>query len=434
MKYYSTRNSKHNVSVEDAVIKGLAPDGGLYMPQRIERLPREFFDNIEYFTPEAIAFQVANALFGEDVLDAELHKIVDETISFDCPIVEVEKNIYALELFHGPTLAFKDFGARFMSRLLRYLVSRRADGKTVNVLVATSGDTGSAVANGFVGVPGINVVILYPSGKVSKAQEAQFTTLGGNITAVEVEGTFDDCQRLVKEAFNDVELNKKYFLTSANSINVARLLPQTFYYFLAYSEIKNKLGNNKWVVSVPSGNFGNLTAGVIARMMGLPVYRFLAANNANNVVCKYLENGKYIARPSIETAANAMDVGNPSNFERLLEMLKSLDGMRDLLTGFWYTDAQIKKAIKECYSKYGYLLDPHGACAYMALKDGLKRNETGTFLETAHPTKFIDTIEEATGKSFELHPTLQEFMKRDKHSIKVSPSLKALIDLGVIKE
>lgn len=433
MKYYSTRNSRHNVSVEDAVIRGLAPDGGLYMPQQIERLPREFFDNIDYYTPEAIAFQVANALFGDDVLDAELHRIVDETISFDCPLVEVEKDIYSLELFHGPTLAFKDFGARFMSRLLRYLVSRRADGKTVNVLVATSGDTGSAVANGFVGVPGINVIIFYPSGKVSGAQEAQFTTLGDNITAIEVDGTFDDCQRIVKEAFNDEELNKKYFLTSANSINVARLLPQTFYYFLAYAEIKEMLENRYWVVSVPSGNFGNLTAGVMARMMGLPVYRFIAANNANNVVCKYLENGQYIARPSVETTANAMDVGNPSNFERLLELLKGLEGMRDLLTGYWYSDDKIKKTIKECYKKTGYLLDPHGACAYRALKEGLKKGEVGTFLETAHPTKFLDTIHEATGKSFELHPRLQEFMDKEKKSIKMAPSLQSLKDLGVIK-
>lgn len=434
MKYYSTRNPRHNVSVEDAVIRGLAPDGGLYMPQRIERLPREFFDNIERYTPEAIAFQVANALFGEDVLDAELHTIVGETVSFPCPVVEVEKDIYALELFHGPTLAFKDFGARFMSRFLRYLVSRQSDLNTVNVLVATSGDTGSAVANGFVGVPGVNVVIFYPSGKVSPAQEAQFTTLGENITALEVNGTFDDCQRLVKEAFNNKELNQNYFLTSANSINIARLLPQTFYYFLAYAQIKSKLGDKKWVVSVPSGNFGNLTAGVVARMMGLPIYRFIAANNANNVVCKYLENGQYIAQPSVETAANAMDVGNPSNFERLLEMLKSLDGMRELLTGYWYTDEQIKEAIDKCYKETGYLLDPHGACAYLGLKDGMHKGELGTFLETAHPTKFIDTIEEAVNKKFDLHPRLKEFMSREKKSIKVEPNLNAVADLGILKK
>lgn len=432
MKYYSTRNPRHNVSLEDAVIKGLAQDGGLYMPQQIERLPREFFDNIESYTPTAIAFQVANSLFGEDVLDAELHKIVEETVAFDCPVVPLQNNIYALELFHGPTLAFKDFGARFMSRLLRYLVGRRADGHTVNVLVATSGDTGSAVANGFVGVPGINVVIFYPSGKVSKAQEYQFTTLGNNIKAVEIDGTFDDCQRIVKEAFNNKELNNKYFLTSANSINVARLLPQTFYYFLAYAQLKPKLEDKKWVVSVPSGNFGNLTAGVISYMMGLPIERFIAANNSNNVVSKYLETGIYKTRPSVETVANAMDVGNPSNFERLQTLLHGYNGMKELISGYWFDDQKIKEVIKECYTRHGYLLDPHGACAYEALKEDLKENELGTFLETAHPTKFKETIEEAVGEKFELHPKLREFLKKEKSSINLPPTLDAVVDSGEI--
>lgn len=433
MKYYSTRNRNHVVSVEEAVVKGLSPDGGLYMPEEIKKLPKSFFDKIETMLPTEIAYEVAKNLFGEDVPEAELKQIVEETVSFPCPLVEVEKDIYALELFHGPTLAFKDFGARFMSRLLRFLVGRYAGGKTVNVLVATSGDTGSAVANGFVGVPGVNVVILYPSGKVSKAQESQFTTLGQNVTALEVDGTFDDCQRIVKEAFNNEELNKKYFLTSANSINVARLLPQTFYYFLAYSQIKNKLDGKDWVVCVPSGNFGNITAGVVAREMGLPISRFIAANNTNNVVCNYLETGEYETRRSVETVANAMDVGNPSNFERLLAILKDHEGMKNILTGYWYSDDRIKNAIKECYESTGYLLDPHGACGYLALKEGLKEGETGTFLETAHPTKFKETIEEALDKKFDLHPKLQEFMKREKKSVKVSPSLDAVVAAGVIK-
>lgn len=433
MNYYSTRNTRHNVGLEEAVIRGLAIDGGLYMPQRIKRLPREFFNNIEHYSPAAIAFQVADALFGEDVLDAELHQIVGETVSFDCPVVEIEKDIYALELFHGPTLAFKDFGARFMSRLLRYLVGRRSDGKTVNVLVATSGDTGSAVANGFVGVPGVNVIIFYPSGKVSKVQEHQFTTLGDNITAMEVDGTFDDCQRIVKEAFNDKELNSQYFLTSANSINVARLLPQTFYYFLAYARLKNLLTDKNWVVSVPSGNFGNLTAGVIAYQMGLPIKRFIAANNANNVVSQYLKTGVYTPRTSVETIANAMDVGDPSNFERLLDLLHDYRGMKDIISGYWYDDTEIRQTIASCLESTGYLLDPHGACAYQALKEGLKEGELGTFLETAHPTKFIETIEEATGKTFDLHPRLKEFLEKEKKSQKMRPDLQALKISGVIK-
>lgn len=426
MKYYSTRNTAEKSDLDQAVIKGLAPDGGLFMPEKIRTLPSDFFDNIENLSPVEIGIKVAEALFGEDVALPELHRIVEETLSFPCPVVEVEKDIYSLELFHGPTLAFKDFGARFMSRLLRHLVSRRNDGTIVNVLVATSGDTGSAVANGFVGVPGINVVILYPSGKVSKAQEAQFTTLGENITALEVNGSFDDCQRMVKEAFNNEELNKKFFLTSANSINVARLLPQTLYYFLAYAQLKSKMEGKKWVVSVPSGNFGNLTAGVMAYKMGLPIERFIAANNSNKVVFDFLESGEYSPRASVETVANAMDVGNPSNFERLLDILKNHEGMRNLISSEWFDDSQIKQGIKDCLDKTGYLLDPHGACAYMALKDSLQNNEIGTFLETAHPTKFKETIDSATGKNFELHPRLQEFLKREKKSEKIEPELSSV--------
>lgn len=433
MKYYSTRDRNHTCDLVTAVVRGLAPDGGLYMPERIEKLPKEFFNQIENLSPLEICYQVAAKLFGEDVPEVELRRIVEETISFPVSVEKVEDSIFAMELYHGPTLAFKDFGARFMSRLLRYIVGKRNDGKTVNVLVATSGDTGSAVANGFLGIKGTNLVILYPSGKVSAAQEAQFTTLGQNITALEVEGSFDDCQRIVKEAFNDPELNQKYFLTSANSINIARLLPQTFYYFLGYKILKSRLQDKKWVVSVPSGNFGNLMAGMIAWKMGLPVDRFIAANNRNKVVYDYLAGGEYMPCASVETVANAMDVGNPSNFERLKELLGSRENIGKLISAEWFDDTQIKNAIKECYEKRSYLMDPHGACAYLALKESLNTGETGTFLETAHPSKFMETIKEATGKDFELDSRIKEFMKRERISIKVKPDLKEIKELNVLK-
>ena len=433
MKYYSTRNPDIKVSIEEAVIKGLAPDGGLFMPENFKSLPEDFFDNLPALSDKEIAFRVANALFGEDIPENDLKNIVEETVAFSCPVVEVENDIYSLELFHGPTLAFKDFGARFMSRLLRYLIQTKEKGKTVNVLVATSGDTGSAVANGFAGVDGINVVVLYPSGKVSNVQEAQFTTLGQNITALEVEGVFDDCQSIVKEAFKDESLNKKYFLTSANSINVARLLPQTFYYFIAFARLKNLLGDRKWVVCVPSGNFGNLTAGILARMMGLPIKRFIAANNRNNVVWEFLQSGNFQPRKSVETPANAMDVGDPSNFERMMDIFKTHENMRNLISSYWFDDAKIIHAIRTCYENTGYLLDPHGACGYLALKEGIREGEVGTFLETAHPTKFIETIIEATGQEFDLHPRLKDFLDKEKKTIKIKPSLQALKEANVLK-
>lgn len=433
MRYHSTRDPNQTATLGEAVIRGLAPDGGLYMPERIPLLSKDFFENISFLSDQEIAFEVAKAIFGEDVPDKELRRIVDETVSFPCPVVEISTDIYSLELFHGPTMAFKDYGARFMSRLLRFLISDKKDENNVNVLVATSGDTGSAVANGFVGVEGINVVILYPSGKVSKAQEAQFTTLGQNITALEVDGTFDDCQRIVKEAFNKKELKEKFFLTSANSINVARLLPQSFYYFIAYARLKEKLKDKKWVVCVPSGNFGNITAGIIAKKMGLPIERFIAANNSNKVVWEYLETGEYLPRNSVETLANAMDVGAPSNFERMLDIFQSHEKMKELLSSYWFDDEAILDAIKNCYEKNGYLLDPHGACGYLALKKGLKEGEIGTFLETAHPTKFLETIIKATGKDIELHSKLKEFLKKEKKTVNISPTLEALIDSKVLK-
>ena len=320
MQYYSTNKKAQPVSLEEAVIKGLAPDKGLYMPESILRLPEPFFHHISEMSLQEIAFVVASAFFGQDIEPKRLQEIVNETLNFDIPLVKVTDSIYSLELFHGPTAAFKDVGARFMARLLGYFIEKDRKKRTVNVLVATSGDTGSAVANGFFQVPGVQVFVLYPKGKVSDIQEKQFTTLGHNITAIEVSGTFDDCQRLVKDAFMDEELNDILFLTSANSINVARFLPQAFYYFHAYAQYKRMGHTDEPVICVPSGNFGNITAGLFAKRMGLPVKRFIAANNSNDIFLQYLKTGEYTPRPSVQTIANAMDVGNPSNFDRILDL------------------------------------------------------------------------------------------------------------------
>ena len=403
MKYYSTNRMVTEVTLREAVVKGLAADRGLFMPERIERLPQEFFDGIDRLSLQDIAVRVAEAFFGEDVDPKALEALVRDALPFDTPLVEVEKDIYSLELFHGPTLAFKDVGARFMARLLRYFIGRDSDGKTVNVLVATSGDTGSAVANGFLGVDGIHVYVLYPKGKVSPIQECQFTTLGRNITAVEVDGSFDDCQRLVKSAFLDGELNEKLLLTSANSINVARFLPQAFYYFSAYAQLKARGEADEVVVCVPSGNFGNITAGLIAQRMGLPIKRFIAANNANDIFYKYLQTGEYAPKASVQTIANAMDVGDPSNFARVLDLYGgSHEAIASMISGATFTDAQIAEAMKVCYDSTGYVLDPHGACGYLALKQLLKPSETGVFLETAHPAKFRDTVSQIIGKEIEI--------------------------------
>ena len=416
MMYYSTNKKTPSVTLKQAVVKGLAADNGLFMPGRIEKFEPSFFENIQHLSFQEIAFEVAKKFFGEDVDEASLKKIVYDTLVFDCPVVKITDDIYSLELFHGPTLAFKDVGARFMARLLSYFLGDNQ--KQVHVLVATSGDTGSAVANGFLGVEGIHVHVLYPKGKVSKIQESQFTTLGQNITALEVDGTFDDCQRLVKTAFLDEELNKKLMLTSANSINVARFLPQAFYYFNAYARLKEKgvLQNKDLVISVPSGNFGNLTAGLFAREMGLPVAQFLAANNQNDVVYEYLETSKYNPRPSVETIANAMDVGAPSNFVRILDLFNhSHEKISSVLKGFRYSDEQIRETIKNVFSQTGYLCDPHGACGYQALADFLKPNQTGVFLETAHPAKFTETVAQVVGASnMEIPQRLAAFLKEDK--------------------
>ncbi len=426
MKYYSTNRRTPEVPLREAVIASMALDNGLYMPHRIERLPDAFFDGIAGESLHRIACKAADAFFGEDIEPETLRRIVHETFNFDIPTVKVDENIWALELFHGPTMAFKDVGARFMARMLSLFVGESDEGRPVTVLVATSGDTGGAVANGFLGVEGIDVVVLYPKGKVSDIQEKQFTTLGRNVTALEIEGTFDDCQRLVKSAFADGELKQRMRLTSANSINVARFLPQTFYFFHAYAQLRAQGVTEPIVVSVPSGNFGNLTAGLFAKRMGLPIRRFIAANNANDTFYEYLHTGRYRPRPSVCTLANAMDVGDPNNFTRILDLYgRSLDALRADVAAFRYDDAQIRATIRDTFARTGYLLDPHGACGYRALRDGLRSGETGIFLETAHPAKFLGTVEQITGRPVEIPQCLQEFVKGTKQTIGLGTDFEA---------
>ena len=412
------------------------------MPEKIKKLPKSFFDNIDSMSFQGIALEVAKAFFGDDVDETSLKKIVYDTLSFDTPVVKVDSNIYALELFHGPTLAFKDVGARFMARLLQYFINKdrekTIDNRTVNVLVATSGDTGSAVANGFLGVDGIHVYVLYPKGKVSKIQESQFTTLGHNITALEINGVFDDCQALVKNAFMDKELTSHMILTSANSINVARFLPQAFYYFNAYAQLKRDgvIGNDgaNLTFCVPSGNFGNITAGLFAWKMGLPVNHFIAANNANDVFYNYLQTGVYTPMASKQTIANAMDVGAPSNFARILDLYNNgkashtdkekeieavLPTIKKDVSGATYTDDKICEAMKQCYKETGYVLDPHGACGYQALKEQLSGNQVGVFLETAHPAKFKEKVDRILDIDIAIPERLLAFMRGKKTSIEM---------------
>jgi len=472
MKYYSTNRQAPIADLEKAVVKGLAEDKGLYMPETINPLPRQFFHDISRMSFQDIAYNVASNLFGDDIDPDALQDIVFDTLSFDCPVVKVTDNIYALELFHGPTLAFKDVGARFMARLLGYFLRRGAGSVglggssvgrggsvgrgiasanetkanetkanetkakgTVNVLVATSGDTGSAVANGFLGVEGIHVYVLYPKGKVSPIQECQFTTLGQNITAIEVDGVFDDCQALVKNAFMDQELNEHMRLTSANSINVARFLPQAFYYFNAYAritELQEKQNSpfstfhSPLVMCVPSGNFGNICAALFGHEMGLPIKRFIAANNANDIFYKYLQTGKYEPQPSIQTLANAMDVGDPSNFARIINLYSRNQQFTDeathhritnLISGATYSDQQIKDTMRQCYQQTGYVLDPHGACGYRALQEGLQPGEVGVFCETAHPAKFKEKVDDILGIDIEIPARLKAFMEGQKQSV-----------------
>lgn len=424
MKFYSTNNINNQVSFREAVIKGLPDDNGLFMPESIPVLDASFYKTLSKKSIAEIAFEVAKPFVKEDISDEKLQTIVEETLNFPLPVVNVHDNINVLELFHGPTLAFKDVGARFLARCLSHF-SNNSDEK-VTVLVATSGDTGSAVANGFLGVPNVDVVILYPKGKVSHLQEQQLTTLGQNITALEVNGTFDDCQRMVKSAFLDKALNQTMKLTSANSINIARLLPQSFYYHWAMAQLSDA---NNVVFSIPSGNYGNITAGLLAKAMGLPIKGFVASSNINDVVPKYLASGNFEPKPSKQTISNAMDVGDPSNFPRMTALHNnSWETISQEITGYSFTDSETKDAMKIVFDKYGYVLDPHGAVGYLGLKNYLTENDgTGVFLETAHPGKFADTVEEVIG-SVEIPERLGAYLNKKKISVEISSQFEELKD------
>ncbi len=433
MQLHSTNNKNLKVGLKEAVLQGLAPDGGLFMPEVIEMLPQSFFDEIDSMSFQDIGFEVVKHFLGDDIPEGDLRKIITETLNFEAPIVKVEDGIHSLELYHGPTLAFKDFGARFMSRLMAYF--NEGSDKELVVLVATSGDTGSAVANGFYNVPGIRVVLLYPSGKVSNIQEQQLTTLGGNVTALEVEGVFDDCQRMVKEAFVDDDLSEVN-LTSANSINIARLIPQSLYYFDAYRQLQDK--SLPVVFSVPSGNFGNLTAGLMAKKMGLLIHQFIASTNVNDIVPEYLETGIFTPRASQSTISNAMDVGNPSNFVRIKELYENdIDRIRSDIKGCSFTDNETKSELKNVHNRTDYLMDTHGAVAYLGLKKYLSNQEgqfNGIFLETAHPAKFADVVEPVIGSKIKMPPSLQDAMNKKKESIVIPGDYEALKEYLLINQ
>ena len=431
MRFYSTNNRSQYVSLRTAVLQGLAEDRGLFMPESIPPTPK-ITEWASLPFPE-IAFEVSRVFIGEDIPKGALKEMVEGAFSFLAPLIPLEQNLYLLELFHGPTLAFKDFAARFMARLMGYFV--KEEQQDLYVLVATSGDTGSAVAHSFLGVPHIQVIILYPSGKVSPLQEKQLTTLGQNITPLEVEGSFDDCQALVKEVFMDKELTKNLFLTSANSINIARLLPQIFYYVSAYGQLSDV--EKPIVISVPSGNFGNLTAGLIAKRMGLPIARFVAATNINHIIPQYLETGQFLPQPTQHTLTNAMDVGNPSNFSRMLDLYSNdVEAMRADLVGFSFTDEETKNAIKEVYGQYGYILDPHGAVGYLGIKayqKSYREESVGIFLETAHPAKFQEVVAPLVGR-VDLPKRLKEVVLKTKNSRPIPNDLstfkRVLLELG----
>ena len=419
MNYYSLNNKAPNTSFKQAVIRGLAPDKGLYFPERIDPLPKSFFETIETLSHADIAFEAIKQFVSPDIPESILKQIVTETLAFEFPVVSLNDNISTLELFHGPTMAFKDVGARFMARCLGYF--NQDNTEEVTVLVATSGDTGGAVANGFLGVKGVKVVILYPSGKVSDIQEKQLTTLGQNITALEVDGTFDDCQTMVKRAFLDEELINKMQLTSANSINVARWLPQLFYFMFAYRQLKHKYKDI--VFSVPSGNFGNVCAGMMAQQLGLPVHHFIASNNENNVVTEYLKSQLYSPKPSVQTISNAMDVGDPSNFIRIQNIYKNnFEDLEQNLSSYSFSDAETKTAMREIYDTYDYVADPHGAVGYLGAKSYLKLHPEAhcVFLETAHPTKFLDVVEDVIPQKQELPPQIEAVMDKTKVSLKIN--------------
>lgn len=419
MKYYSLKDPSHRTSFREAVIKGLAPNKGLYFPESIPQLPDGFIHQIESLSEQEIAFELMSPFVSEDIGADVLSRIIKETLSFPLPLVKLSKRLSVLELFHGPTMAFKDIGARFMAQSLGHFY--RNEDKEITVLVATSGDTGGAVANGFYKVPGVKVVILYPSGKVSHIQEMQLTSLGHNISALEVEGTFDDCQHMVKTAFMDQDLTSTQTLTSANSINVARWLPQMIYFLLAFKQLEDK--NIPWVISVPSGNFGNICAGMLAHKIGLPCHKFIASTNVNKTVPDYLKTASYSPVASIQTISNAMDVGDPSNFSRILELYKSdHSALKQDLEGHWFTDEQTREAIKELYQQYGYISDPHGAIGYLGLLEYLKANPEaqGTFLETAHPAKFKNEVENTLSIDIDLPAQLASFADNTKVAEKIS--------------
>jgi len=423
MNYYSTNKKSEKVSFKEAVVKGLADDKGLYFPEYIPSLPKSFFNDIEQYKIHEIAYRFLKPYTGNSLSDNDLIDLLSDALNFDIPLINLHSNVYSLELFHGPTLAFKDVGARVMARFLSKFVAQ--NGK-LTILVATSGDTGSAVANGFLDVEGIDVVVLYPKGMVSEIQEKQFTTLGKNITALEVKGTFDDCQRMVKEAFADKDLNEKMQLSSANSINVARFLPQAVYYFYAYALLKDK--TQKIVFSVPSGNYGNLTAGLIARKSALPVHHFIASANINNVVPEYLQTGIFTPRPSVSTISNAMDVGNPSNFARILELYEhDWKKIKSEISGYSFTDDETRRTIQKVYNQHHYILDPHGAVAYRGLMEYLEKdNAQGIFLETAHPAKFFDTVQKEIPDKLKIPERLKASLEKEKKSIEIENSLENL--------
>jgi threonine synthase len=425
VKLYSTNHSVDPVNFEEAVFKGLPEDNGLFMPVEIPALPAKFIENIEQYSFQEIAFTVAHTLIGDEIPEADLRPIIEDAINFDAPVIPIHDNFYCLELFHGPSLAFKDFGARFMSRVMSYFLEKNQ--REINILVATSGDTGSAVGQGFYKVPGINVTILYPSGKVSKNQEKQLTTLGENITALEIDGNFDDCQKLVKTAFLDKELNEKMNLSSANSINIARLIPQSFYYFNTYKQLKSK--GLPVVFSVPSGNFGNLCGGLIAMKMGLPIDHFIAVTNINNIVPSYLETGIFEAKPSKATISNAMDVGNPSNFVRLIALFgDSYDEMTKHVTGQFFTDEETRQAILDVYTETGYVMCPHTAIGYLGLQKTVQEknlNVSGVVLGTAHPAKFKDIVDPVLKQEVKIPQRLLNIIDQEKVSIEMKPDFEA---------
>lgn len=420
MRYFSLNHNAPEVSFQEAVVRGLAPDKGLYFPKEIQKLPDSFFNHIESLDNVSIAYEAIKQFVGDEIPEADLKAILTDVLSFDFPVVEIDDNIASLELYHGPTMAFKDVGARFMARCLGYFNKQNNTQQDVTVLVATSGDTGGAVASGFLGVDGVEVVILYPSGKVSDIQERQLTTLGQNITAYEVEGVFDDCQDMVKRAFLDEDFVGKRTLTSANSINIARWLPQMFYYFFAYKVLKHK--NEKLVFSVPSGNYGNICAGMMAQKLGLPIDHFITGTNANAVVPEYLDTGNYATKSSVQTISNAMDVGAPSNFIRIEELHDhSFEKLKDNLSGYSYSDSETLDAINHLKEKYNYVADPHGAIGYLALKDYLhKKIAQGVFLETAHPIKFLPVMPKDIADEMSIPPQIEAILHLEKKRISIS--------------